>query len=633
MPGIISPVVQDPPSPAPQGPAPGTPSANGGAPTPPVRASNDTPPAPAALPGPPRGGDRLSTWVALLACLLLVCPILLIGLAAPHATDAFEARTIATSVQTWRHHGEMTKVPGFSVERYEPYLNGRSQWRRPPGITWLQMGFLDNLAASDSDVHEMVLLARLASVGAALLTIAAVFWAGHSIGGLTTGFLAALGCAACPIFIYQGRVGTATMAGTAASYVAIAAALWAIRPLRRAPSVERQFIGWLMCGVSMGGAIALRGLWGLAEVGVVIVLLLVLCPNRISHLLGLLAALLIAVLIVAPWAVHAHERDAGAWRQWLASSAPAPNWFSAELMWQQGSWRLAMLLAALLPWTLWVFAAAIQPFSTSSSGSRTRLFLGLVWFAALVVMLMAHPGADRLADVSVLLPATAVLVAQLFNRYGALTDEGRSPRFWRLLRWPHLLMLAAASGAIPAMFYAQQTMVERGFPRTFTVNPPQWYVSVGLAIVLLCVVYLSLRWAMKDHPRRSYAAWAVWTLLLVLVLAMPAATRPGAQSDLVDALGGTHDAELFWHHTGDRDLGKVTPHPVVLLYAQRDEVPPVNDALIDGLLAEARPFYLIGPSRPRPVADARVVYKDEHLGLTLWRYDPVEGANVQVDGQ
>ena len=116
---------------------------------------------------------------------------------------------------------------------------------------------------------------------------------------------------------------------------------------------------------------------------------------------------------------------------------------------------------------------------------------------------------------------------------------------------------------------------------------------------------------------------------------MPAATRPGAQSDLVDALRGAHDAELFWLHVGDRDLGKVTPHPVVLLYAQRDEVRPVNDALIDGLLSEARPFYLIGPSRQRPVADARVVYEDKHLELTLWRYDPLEDAPAAapVEGQ
>ena len=576
----------------------------------------------AALATPPRRSDRIGPWPALLMCLAAACPTLLIGIQLPYATEADEARSVATSIQTWRHYGELTKADRFSIERYEPYLNGRSQLRRPPGLTWVHMAVFGNTADNTTTVDQLVTRARLVSVGAALLTVASVFWAAYSIGRLTTAVLAVLVCIANPMFIYYGRLATTAIAATAMGCLCVAAALWAIRPLRPAPSVERQFLGWLVCGLSMGAAVVTRGLWVLPELVFVIVLLLILCPNRISHLLGLLAALLIAVLIVAPWGVYAHEHDIEAWRHWLTTTPASETWLDAQQLWNQGSHRFLLVASALLPWTIWVVAAFIQPFSTSSKGSRTRLFLGTVWFGALLALTLSQPGLYKLPYVLPLLPAAAVAVGQLFSQYASLADEGRSARMWRLLRWPQLVLLAAASGAIPAMLYGQQSLLDRGLPRNFTIlPPPPWPSAAGLCIVLIAIVFLSLRWALKEYPRRTHVAWAAWTLVLVTTLAYPAAESHGTRRGLTaELLRGTEQTPLFWLHQGTIEVDEAIPNPFVLLYAGRDEVRPITPAQLLDLTQKSDSFCIVSESDAVVGEHVQLLREQPQLGLAVWRY-------------
>jgi len=586
-----------------------------------------------AVATPPRRTNRIGPWPGLLLCLAVACPALLIGIHLPHVTEAEEAQSVATSIQTWRHYRELTKADHFSIDRYEPYLNRRSQLRRPPGLTWVHIAVFANTANDETKVEQLVTRARLVSVGAALLTVASVFWAAYSIGRMTTAVLSAFVCVANPIFIYYGRLATPTMTATAMGYLCIAAALWAIRPLRPAASVERQFLGWLICGLSMGGAVVCRGLWVVPELGVVIVLLLILCPNRISHLLGLLAALLIAVLIVAPWGVYAHEHDIEAWRHWLPSAASYEQWQSAAELWGQAARRFLLVISALLPWTIWVIAAFIQPLSTSSAGTRTRLFLGIVWFGALLAMAMARPGPFELSIALPLLPAAAVAVGQLFNQFAGLADEGRSARTWRLLRWPQILLLAAASGAIPAMLYGQQSLLDRGLPRNFTIlPPPPWPAAVGLCIVLIIIVFLSLRWALKEYPRRCHVAWTAWTLVLVTTLAFPAAVSHSARHGLAaNLLSGSQDTPLFWLHDGQAPVDDVVPNPLVLLYAQRDEVRAITSAQLVELTGKAEPFSVVGAIDAIVGDHLQLLRRDAELGMALWRYrGRAEGGQGEV---
>ena len=156
-----------------------------------------------------------------------------------------------------------------------------------------------------------------------MLTIMAVFWAGYSLGGARTATFAALVCLANPVFLYHARLASPPMQHTAWAMLAIASALWVIRPLKSIPSVERQFIGWIVCGLAGGAALLTGGMITLGTVGAPIVLILFLCTHRVSHLMGLLAAVLIAVLLTMPWLIYSHEDDPEVFATWLGGLVPA----------------------------------------------------------------------------------------------------------------------------------------------------------------------------------------------------------------------------------------------------------------------------------------------------------------------
>ena len=541
----------------------------------------------------------------------------------PVAKNWDEAKTVATSIQTWRHYGELTKAHTLSVERYEPYLHGRSQWRHPPGLTWLHVAVLANTANDDAGVDRLILIARLVSAAAFILTIAAIFWAGHSIGGTTTALFAGLVCAANPVLVYFGRLATPTMSAIALQYISIAAAVWAIRPLRPAPSVERQFVGWLLCGIAGGLAVMTRGAWALPESALVIVMILILCPNRISHLLGLLAALLIAVLMVAPWVVYVHGHDADAWREWVEAARPAHDWFLAKKIWSEASHRILLVLAAILPWTLWVFGGFIQPFSTSSAGSRTRLFLGLMWFLVLLLMLLIRPSSGNLTDVIPLLPAAALLVGQLLNQYSTLVDEGRSPRLWRFLRWPHLLMLGVCSAAVPVVLYWNPDLFKQSVPGLMVPAVPTLAYAAGMGVVLMGIVLLSLRWSLRGSSRLSHFAWAIWTVILLSLLAFPATENRYESRRFVAALSHTAPHPVYWLSDGDGSGDAAAPHPMVLLYGPQEKLTSVKAARVDELLMQADPGYLTGPIGAAPTERLRLVAEEPDIGVGLWKLQVV----------
>ena len=345
-----------------------------------------------ALPKQPR---RALDWLLLLFCLAVPLPVLLIELGRPDVVDPQEARTLATSVDSWRHLPRTTGTHD-PLELVTPYLNNRAELRSPPGLTWLHLAiFKLNPLHGPSDVGDLV-LAAAGIGGPALLAVAAAFWAGKSIGGTPTAVFAGLVCAANPFFLYQVRLASPPVAHTALAMLSIAAALWAIRPLKPSPSLWRQGAGWAVSGLALAGAFLLAGPLAMITVVAPLCLLLLLCPGRKGHLLGLLAAGLIGVLTVLPWVLYVQQRDLRVWIYWLTETLPLRQLDLADLPRRAGE-RLLVGLAILLPWTLWLFGAILQPFSHSSRGARLRLFLSWSWFASvgLLLALCLVPSATR----------------------------------------------------------------------------------------------------------------------------------------------------------------------------------------------------------------------------------------------
>jgi 4-amino-4-deoxy-L-arabinose transferase-like glycosyltransferase len=468
--------------------------------------------------------DRPMAWLILIA--LIAVSALPVYYNLNHAGSMYvtQARALPLAAETWRHRYEMYNGD-VTLESLVPVLDGQPQLDQPPGIVWLdQLAFasLDPATATDEDLAYHM---RLLTAVFGLLTVAAVFWAGFSVGGLATASFSALVFLACPVWVFYARAGTLDMPSVALETLAVASAMWALRPLRPSPSVPRQAVGWVVCGVALGAAVLTGGPAAIPAVLAPIFVFSVMCPNRISHLLGLVASVFIAALAVMPWVQHVHGQDPQVWRQWV--SILWPNSMSSPGAFGQAVSDRGMLLPLLvLPWTFWLIGSLAQPFSASSSGVRRRVLIGWAWFVCLMFLVLTGPGPDGLAGLLPALPAAAILIGQCLRLFSDLSAEARHARIWRLTRWPHLALLAAASVALPAGMYFQSALVQRNILSRLIVAPMTWYFWLGLGVSLLLITALSMRFALRHYPGKTLVCWAVWAVVLMNVMLIPLTRGP-----------------------------------------------------------------------------------------------------------
>ncbi len=573
---------------------------------------------------PPPPSTSFLTWTGLAACLILACPALLVFIATPDVTEPAEAEQLAISMHTTERFN--SSAPNWLA----PHFGDQPRLERMPGITWAHMLGMTHLDPQ-APAQGLIIIGRLVSALMALVAVAGVFWAAHSIAGPRAALLGGLVMAANPLLIYHGRLGTEASAYLGLYAVSVAAALWAIRPLKPGPSVERQFIGWVVCGLALGLALLVAGPRALPIIVVPILALLIICPGRVGHLLGLVAALLIGVLMVLPWAVYVYENLPAPWAMWFrpfhSSESPGIGGFFGQL-----GILLGVGALALLPWTFWLIAAAMQPLSRSSSGARMRLMLGWAWLAALVLVLVWIPGARSLGDILPLLPAAVVLLVSVASLQVDLVEVGHKPVSWRGLRWGYWGLLAGLSLLVPLGLLFHGDLVAGGWLATAWVD--DWHLgsTAGLAVVLGGIVALTLPWVRHHHPGRAYVAWAVWSLVVSTALAVSIAHGPQAAGQIRPLSQQVHrvgnDAHpLVWHGPITAELSAMS------LYSRRaipvlDEVQLVQAAREHRLVLVLIPDIaddgeaLLDASRlevDRSRWSAQLVSAGEGAGVALWR--------------
>lgn len=571
----------------------------------------------ADISAPPQSRARLRAWLGLLLCLIAASPAALIEVRRAQVTDELEARTLVGSVDTWKRQPVGQAPPG-ALNTLVPYYNGQKRIDTPPGATWLHLVALAPLDKATATPRQIIARARGVSFVMLLLCVAGVYWSGLTIGGLRTAMVAALLCAANPFMIMHARQASPPIMFVAWAMLGIAAALWALRPLRPPPSVARQATGWAIAGVAMGAATLTLGPAALAGVALPVLVIILLCPNRTSHLLGLLAALLIGVLIVLPWVAHLQSIDPAAGERLLSI---VTAWSLSDLT-QYGATaplRAAVLVIVLLPWALWVVGAMLQPFSTSSEGLRVRLFIGWSWFVLATGVYLLLPVAMPEAALLVVAPAASVMLGQLFNQLAALSESGRPARLWRALRWPHVILLALMSVMLPLTLYGPVLLPDIAWPIAGDIAP-RWPMALGLGVALLTITALSLRHAARDFPHRAVIAWLVWALVATTIMAIPYARGPlGRQAlradarKLVDVTG-----QLPVYYLSD-DANASLP-PALLLYG-RAPMPTLPADELATLLADAEPFYVLTLGETSPPGRYAHVANLTDAGLTVWRYD------------
>ena len=588
------------------------------------------------LTAPPRRREALTGWLTLLACLAIAALPLSVDLRRPAVTDPAEAQSLQIALETWDHLTELT-YDEWSLEPLVPIADGQPQLDATPGTTWLHLLAFKALPDAPSDTVAMIFAGRLASLAMALLTVGAVFWAGMSIGGLRTATLAALVCTANPVFLYYGRLASPVIVEAAIAVLCVASAVWAVRPLKLPGGVVRQALGWLICGVCLGAAVLTGGLRDLPFILLPILLIFALYPHRLSHLMGLVAAVIIAVLLTTPWALYVHERDAAVWQSWAIELVPA-YFYDLNALGRVVGERLGLLVLATLPWTPWLVAGLLQPFSTSSAGARLRMLLGWVWFVPVGLLLLGAPGHGAVKEMLIVLPAAALLSGQVLRQFSDLSDEGRHARIWRLTRWPFCFVLMFASVAIPGFAYLSQAGMLRvqWLPATLTADMPPWY-WLGLGGLLLLTVLLSMRFCERNHPGRAAACWACWMIAAFTVVAIPVARGPLVQTPTARAgyelrqvnagapiywLDPAHDARAVQADAPATSAGmRVTPgaiDPRLELYARRP-MHAISPRQLSQLRAEQPDMLVLTTLGRSPGENFAPKRQLEAVGLTLWR--------------
>lgn len=467
--------------------------------------------------------------------LIALCSIpLAIDLNQPAVWTQQEALSIGISTET---HDRKTPITTgeTSLDAWTPVYQGASRWDLPPGGVWLnQIMYLgmpaDATTNQATESPNFVLRSRLGALAMALLLVASVYWAGHSIGGTLTGTLAGLVAMTMPLVVGFGRISNPHIAAMAWSALSIAGALWAMRPLRASPALGRQLIGWLVCGVGLGSAALCAG--PIIAPGTVLctVVIAAICPRRIGHIMGLLVSTSIAALLVTPWILHVHDHDPDVWQSWLNQVNPTITDAGWSTLLRQGGWRLS--LAAMLGglWLLWLIPAVTQPFSTSSGSSRRKMLLGWAWLVTAAVLITIAPGKTRLSLMLFTVAPASVSIALVIKQFHDLSAEGRHARLWLITRWLScgaMLLLAIALPTIALLINSRPDLVAwlpQHDPALF--EPMHWTFYAGVSLALLLITLLAFRFALAHHPAQTMTCLAIWLLVFFSTAAIPLSRGP-----------------------------------------------------------------------------------------------------------
>ncbi len=566
----------------------------------------------------PQSEDRLRVWGLLVLCMLAVLPAMLISLDRFDTNYTMEKISLLSSQETWlRQHAS-----DDPTEWLIPSWNGRPRVEKPPLTVWLNMAAWLTLAPEGSTPQQLVLYARWVAVGLSMVALLSVFWAGMSVGNLRTAALAMVVTGTCWLFIKYMRLANYDTHLTAFVTLAIAAGLWAMRPLKEVNWTQRRVLGWLVAGIAMGAAFMVKGFVAAPLMLVPLVAAIIVTPRRrFGNVFGLLFALLLGLLLAVPWfmyVVHIAEELGFAtaddaihevFREYVLAT---PDGGQKE---SQPFWYYAGLFGLAFPWTVWLIGALFQPWMRAQGERRRHLLIAWLWFVGIFVIL-SIPGAKQQRYLLPILPAMGLLVGQLWAWHIDLANRGQSDHGSWVLWFSHWVMLLVASISIPLLVSMQDYLIARGSIEQYeVVGLPGWLIAVwGVALTVLALEGLRLHW--KWHPRSSAVCSVIWIMVMSTVLLW----------GYVRSYHGTNpvrvEAEKVAQTLGDDPLfclrivpADREPNEEFLFYS-RLVVPPVDAEGLAELAQQEQPVYVMIRVAPDNEALMR-----QHGFVKLYEFD------------
>lgn len=282
--------------------------------------------------------------------------------------------------------------------RVTPRLDGAPYRNKPAPFYWL-------LAASFALLGVGELAARLVSVIAGVVTVAAVALWGASRWGPRTGALAGLVLVTAPEFVLMGRFSTADMTVTLWITLGILAVdHFARRPgASLVPAAGAGALGLLTKGAVAPALIALVGVTHLALHG----RLRLLTPRALGR------AALVFLAIVLPWHAAVAVLDPVYLRrlyvdqQWARAVDALPRLHARPLL-----FYVPVLLGGFFPWSA-LLPATVR--ATLSAGRRDEAAVFCALWAAIVLVLLSLAEGKSGAYILPAFPPLALLTARLLG--------------------------------------------------------------------------------------------------------------------------------------------------------------------------------------------------------------------------
>lgn len=556
---------------------------------------------------PPGRRDKLRTWgLGLVLVLMCLSPYLIeLGVAQPGRS--MEKIALASSQETWmriaggRHHlygwpetvettGQGRTAPDRNAWLV-PSWNGRPRVNKPPMLVWLNVLAWTGLDPATVSTQTLMHRARLVGVLLIGLALASTFWAGYSIGRLRTAALAVLVTGSFLFMIKQGRIASYDTHLLGWVTLSVAAGLWAIRPLKPDNWISRRVGGWVICGVALGAAILAKGPLALLYMGWPLAATIAVIPRRrLGNIMGLLFAVMLGLLVAAPWYMYIIEQMPGSWQTMLTE-------YKAERANSEPFWFYLVVFALVLPWTVWLIGALAQPWLRARGEYRRQLLVAWLWFVGLVVI-FSFPDAKKERYILPALPAAGLLIAQLWAWHGDLADHRQKDPGINLLRLPHWLGIAFASLVI-APFWAFQDSITQWLAERIgkPLDPPEfghldWWVLAPWGVVLAVLCVMGIRWHWRWKPVHAAVVTALWALILMTVayasyVHSPHGVNPVCEDGrMVRSKIGHYEFRFLYDRSQDhqpkhrRGAGNFEPNEEFLFYVRR-VIEPIQPSHLD----------------------------------------------------
>ena len=472
--------------------------------------------------GGPWGG-----WVGgiQLVIVLVICAVpLLIDLGVRNPKHWMEGAALMTSQETW-----LNQHAGDSQAWLNPTINGSPRINKPPLVIWLNMLAWSGLTPETSTAPQLMHRARIVTAIMGLLLAAAVYWMGCTLRGPRLGLIAAMIAATTPVFLQtQARMASYDIHLVAWATLASAAALWAMQPFTDGFSRRRAFTGWIICGLAAGLSWMSKNPLGLVMAGLLVVPVAVLDRRRLKMLLwGGPAAMVICLLVVAPWFVYQYLRDPE------TVTATLSREYSGRASNRHGLLFYVILLRLALPWTLWAIGGLFHPFVSGQRGVRKPRLVPWLWFILILVVFSMHTGkAPRY--ILPILPALALMAGQVFDDHQSRTDRRQSTPGAKLLFMPHWLALIGVSVIFVPLLASRKPVVELAWLDSLTMASITPAAAIILTSILVLLAAVGGWRHLTNRPLQAAMFTAVWTIVLSSVYWHCYANAPNAM-DLFQA--------------------------------------------------------------------------------------------------